>query len=738
MSIPTTLSRPRKGIILARVLQLLSWVFGLSFFAWAFLDARFRDTEGFLVGSFCLPMSIGIALLIVGWAVTGRMKQFTFWLVMALIGQAAALQLIEAGSALRYQHYRSIDYLLTETHPLLLLFLAAQTALVVAGFRTRWPLIQAKLSCTFKIWQLLGVGLIFLLSSATVSREVSIYIFDLFFAAFIQTINLGNIVLIGWALPAETLVSVKTRFGLWFGFPETLEMRIPSRLDRFAGLAAIWVIVLAAALSFFSYEWHPHVPDEVIYLYHARYLAAGMLTLPAPPVPEAFSFYMIPYEASRWYSIFSPGWPAVLAVGVLAGAPWLVNPILAGLNVLLAYLFIQEINNRRTARLAILLLCASPWYIFMSMNFMAHTFTLTCVLAAALGLAWARRTGQVGWGWLAGAAVGVVSLIRPLDGAIVGGLLGLWAIGFGGQRLKTPAIVAFGLSAVGVGAIVFPYNQQITGSPTVFPLTAYYEQYFGPNSNALGFGPDRGFSWPIDPFPGHSPLEAMINANLNTFSINIDLFGWSTGSLFIVAILLFSGTLRRSDYLMLAVIVFTVGSYSLYWFSGGPDFGARYWYLTIIPFTVLTVRGLELLMRMVEPRAGNSSHQSMRVIISLFLLIILALVNYFPWRAIDKYHHFRGMRSDMRYLAGEQDFGKSLVLIQGNEADYLSAWIYNPLDPLAEVPIYAWDQNPAVRAKTLKAYGNRPVWVVVGPSITHSGFKVVAGPLSATELAAQK
>jgi hypothetical protein len=128
----------------------------------------------------------------------------------------------------------------------------------------------------------------------------------------------------------------------------------------------------------------------------------------------------------------------------------------------------------------------------------------------------------------------------------------------------------------------------------------------------------------------------------------------------------------------------------------------------------------------------------MRVIISLFLLIILALVNYFPWRAIDKYHHFRGMRSDMRYLAGEQDFGKSLVLIQGNEADYLSAWIYNPLDPLAEVPIYAWDQNPAVRAKTLKAYGNRPVWVVVGPSITHSGFKVVAGPLSATELAAQK
>ena len=63
-----------------------------------------------------------------------------------------------------------------------------------------------------------------------------------------------------------------------------------------------------------------------------------------------------------------------------------------------------------------------------------------------------------------------------------------------------------------------------------------------------------GLGWAIDAFPGHSPLEALINANLNISSINIELFGWSTGSLIIIALLFFSGAMRTRDYLMLAVI----------------------------------------------------------------------------------------------------------------------------------------------------------------------------------------
>jgi len=732
---------------LSRARQLLLWSLGISFFVWACLDPRFRDAEGFLTGGFCLPVAVGVALMIVGWAVVGRLKRFAFWFALAFVGQAVALQMIEAGPLIHYQHYKPFDRLLTETHPLLLIYLVVQSALVVASLRTRWPNIRAWIGHTFKVWQLLGVGLVFFLSSATVSREIPVYVAELCFAAFVQIVNLGNIVLMVWAVPEEVLASWKQKLEKLFGQPREEPALSLSRgdagesggVDRFALLAAVWVTALAAVLSFFVYQRHPHVPDEVAYLYHARYFASGALTLPAPSVPDAFSIYLIPYKENRWYSPFPPGWPLVLAIGVLLGVPWLVNPVLAGLNVLAIYIFLWEIYDRRTARMAVLLLCISPWYVFMGMNFMAHTFTLTCALAASLAVAWARRTGKAMWAWLAGSAAGMVSLIRPLDGLAVAGLLGLWAIGVRGRRLKTSSIATFVLGSIVVGAAILPYNKFLTGNPMVFPLTAYYDKYYGPKTNALGFGPERGLGWPIDPFPGHSPTDALINANLNTFSINIELFGWSTGSLIMVALLLFSGAMRRSDYLMLAVVAAIFATYSLYWFSGGPDFGARYWYLMIVPCVALTVRGIQFLKRMFEAAPTGSSDKGTWVIVAVLSLCMLTLVNYFPWRAIDKYHHYLRMRPDIRYLAKEYGFGRSLVLIRGNShPDYASAWIYNPLDLRADAPVYAWDRNPEVRAEVLKAYPDRPVWLVNGPSITHRGFKVVGGPLSAHELIAEE
>jgi hypothetical protein len=318
---------------------------------------------------------------------------------------------------------------------------------------------------------------------------------------------------------------------------------------------------------------------------------------------------------------------------------------------------------------------------------------------------------------------------------LLGGLLGFWAIGVGGPRLKTSAIAAFVLGSVLVGGLTLPYNDRVTGDPARFPVMAYFDKYYGPKTNALGFGPERGVGWPIDPFPGHGPMDALVNANLNTYSMNVELFGWSTGSLIMIAVLLFSGSMKRSDFLMLSVILATFGVYSLYWFSGGPDFGARYWYLAIVPCVVLTVRGFLLIERMVDFGAYGFADRGPRVIAALLCLCILTLVNYFPWRAIDKYYHYRGMRPDVRLLAKEYSFGKSLVLIRGERfPDYASAAVYNHVNFHDRVPLYAWDKNPEVQAQVLTAYSDRPVWVVEGPTITRNGFKVIDGPLSAHEL----
>ncbi|MBI4589077.1 MAG: glycosyltransferase family 39 protein [Candidatus Rokubacteria bacterium] len=696
--------------------------------AWGLLDPRFRDAEGFLDGRVCLPASLGVALIIVGAAIATPFARFAFWLSLGLVGQALALQMIDAGPAIRYQHYKPPARLFAEIHPLLLIALVAQTAFVIGGLRRRWPAIRSWTARTFKVWQLLGMGVAFSLTSAAVSREIPLYAWDLLFATFIQMVNLGNLIVMALALPGEAHGSLRATIDTLLDPPESSAAPASRGVDRLVLLAAVWVTVLAAGLNVFSYERHPHVPDEVVYLYHARSLAAGALTLPAPRVPEAFDIYLMNADGDRWYSSVPPGWPALLALGGLLGVPWLVNPLLAGLSVLLTFSFVRQIYDRRTARMAALLLSISPWHIFMGMNFLNHMPVLVGGLAGALAVMRARTTGNPAWGGLAGLAVGLVSLIRPLDGLILAGLLGLWALGLGGRRLHAAGSAAFVLGAFVAGAVVLPYNKLLTGDPIRFPIMAYTDKHFGPGANALGFGANRGLGWPLDPFPGHGPLDAVVNANLNTFSLNTELFGWSTGSLVFVFLLVFSGGTRGSDYLMLATIAAVVLAHSFYWYSGGPDFGARYWYLVLVPSVTLTARGIQHL-------EGASAGNAARVRLAACGLCLLTLVNYVPWRAIDKYHHYLGMRPDIRRLATERGFGKSLVLIRGKRhPDYASAAVYNPMDLTADAPVYAWDRGPAVRAQLLNAFADRPVWIVNGPSFTRRGFQVLEGPRPGSEL----
>lgn len=723
-----TRSRPTGRWLRAQ--RLLYWSAAVSLIVWAHIDSRFRNAEGYLSGRYCLPVAVALGLIILGCAVSRPWKKFAAWLTLALVGQAVALQMIDAGQLIRYQHYRPVHRII-ETAPWLLVCLAIQTGLVLAGLRAYWPGTRSWLAGNFRAWQLVGIGLVFCLPAAAVSREAGVYVMELPFAAFMQAVNLANVVLAICALPDHVVARIILKFESIFGRAGINEEIEKGAVDRFAVLAAVWVTAVAALLSYFSYERHPHIPDEVVYLYHARYLAAGMLSLPAPPVPEAFNIDLMNYETDRWFSPVLPGWPLALALGVICGVPWLINPLLAGLNVLLAYCFVQELYDRRAARLATLLLSVSPWHVLMAMNFMTHTFTLTCALVAAVAVMRARQTGKIRWACMSGVATGVVSLIRPLEGMIVAVLIGLWIIGIGGKRLKVSAMVAFALGCMAIGAAVMPYNKLLTGSATTFPIMAYTEKYYGPKSNALGFGPERGLGWELDPYPGHGPMDALVNANLNTFSINIELFGWSAGSLMFIGLLVFAGALRGNDYLMVAAIIAVFVPHIFYWYSGGPDFGARYWFLCLLPCVVLTVRGIQFLEQKLERGMGEEA----RVVGLVLVFCALALVNYFPWRAIDKYHHYLRMRPDIRYLAREHGFGKSLVLIRGERhPDYASAAIYNPLDLNAAAPIYAWDRNPDVRARVLNAYADRPVWIIEGPSITSRGFRVVGGPILAREL----
>ena len=70
-------------------------------------------------------------------------------------------------------------------------------------------------------------------------------------------------------------------------------------------------------------------------------------------------------------------------------------------------------------------------------------------------------------------------------------------------------------------------------------------------------------------------------------------------------------------------------------------------------------------------------------------------------------------------------------MIRGERSpDYASAAVYNPIDLRADATIYAWDRGAEVRHALMRAYPDRPIWIVDGPTRTHGAFKIVEGPLA--------
>jgi hypothetical protein len=645
------------------------------------------------------------------------------WFTLAVAGQAAAFGLVDAGTQIRYQHYR-LDPLSLGADWWKWAILALQAALVLAGARAAlngppWPLSRTRIA--------LALGALWA-TGAIISRDLWKYPLELSVATVVQLTAFGSV-----ALGVASMPSVGTRVSRW---GRRLAAAVPatgtSQATRVVGLAALFAIGLSAALSLFVYQRHPHLGDELVYLLPARYFAEGRLWLPLPPAGRAFDLDLMHVDGSRWFSPVPPGWPAILSLGAALGLPWLVNPVLTGLNVWLTWSVLRRVYTEPVAVLTALLMSLSPWHLFLGMSFMTHTATLTCALVAAFFIARGHETGRLRWLAIAGSAAGLASLIRPLDGLATALMVGLLSLTVGPRRINIAAGAAFALGFAFSAALVLPYNAALTGDPRLFPIMAYADKHYWPNANAIGFGPERGLGWAIDPRPGHSPAEAVVNTLVNLSQVNTEMLGWAAGSFLGILALFVLGRFTLPDMFMVAAVGTIVGLHAFYWYSGGPDFGARYWFLAIVPLLALTARGIQELERAF---AARHDRHAGRTLLGVLVLAVTATLLFIPWRAADKYWHFRGMRPDVRDLAVEHGFGRSLVLVRGNRfPDYASAAAYNSLDvQTTSGPVYVWDRDTDARKAALRAFPDRPVWIVTGPSLTGRGYEVSAGPLPAGE-----
>ena len=140
------------------------------------------------------------------------------------------------------------------------------------------------------------------------------------------------------------------------------------RQDRLFGLAAACAsLVLYAIVAVVVFSRVPVSVDELVQLVQARIFASGRLWQPASPQPEFYSVLNMVDANGRYYAQFPAGGPAMLALGVLARAPWLVGPVCGAVSVAAFWAYLRVVEPRRQAAVgAVFLFAFAPFAVFMS------------------------------------------------------------------------------------------------------------------------------------------------------------------------------------------------------------------------------------------------------------------------------------------------------------------------------------------------------------------------------------
>lgn len=470
---------------------------------------------------------------------------------------------------------------------------------------------------------------------------------------------------------------------------------------------AVFTAVASGILAWTAFDRVPHVEDELAYLFQAQTFAAGTLWAPAPPeaAHPALEYYLLEIHEGKWISVPAQGWAIVLSLGVLIGAPWMINPILTGISVCLAHEIVRRAVSRERADMVALLMATSPWVLAVGATLMNHALMLVTILLAWWCLIRAGKGVRraVLLAFVAGLALGWGFVTRPLDGLIVGGLTGLWLL----RRLPggIGQVLACGIGGVLSASAVFLLNYAITGDPLLTAQADYLSRLWPDTQNAFGFGENVGppaQSWgALDIWIGHSPAEAVLNLINAIASLNFELLGWTFGSLVPIWVLLIWGKrLSGFDRAMFVVLVALVGVLFFYWFTGTFYLGPRYWHTALLPILVLSAAGVEAINdRLPERHRG-------RLQCVILLLCAVSVVSFTPWRGVSKYNGYGGYTGDIRRQAA--GLGNALVFVS-TQGDIGSAlYLNDPFLPEGK-PIFLRDMGPEQNADIIAAFPGRDV-----------------------------
>jgi 4-amino-4-deoxy-L-arabinose transferase-like glycosyltransferase len=485
----------------------------------------------------------------------------------------------------------------------------------------------------------------------------------------------------------------------------------------------------AAWVSSSVFERLPHTEDESAFLFQAQTLASGRLVADAPEFPRAFSIPFIIVRDGMWFGKYPPGYPTVLAAGVLAGQPWLVNATFAALCVLLIYLLARRLYGFPTAILSAMLLTVSPFFLLQSGSLLSHVVSLFWTLLFLLLYPLARS--QQGWllSLATGAALGMLFITRPLTAVGVALPFVLWTLVSIARERRIGRTYLLMLVAVlpFIGGYL-AYNDYTTGSPF---RTAY--ELWWPFDH-IGFGPEVGIN-------GHDLNDGLRNTRINSNSLASYLFGWPGRSSLVPALAVvlaslstvslrafrrFRKTMRSPQDcvlspegwdLMLAGVVLGVMLVHVFYWTPGQMYGPRYFMEAVGPLVILTARcfeqlahALSVLVARFLPRIRESTTAAyMLAGIVLFGLTLYAHLSWAP-NEFDRFRGWNGITGHDLAIVEAYDPSNAVVLVQRDSwTDYAPFFTRNVPSLDGDV-VYASNRGSVENQLLMSAYPGRSIY----------------------------
>ena len=410
-------------------------------------------------------------------------------------------------------------------------------------------------------------------------------------------------------------------------------------------------LALYIAIARLVFDGRPLLIDELVQVMQARLYAAGTLFAPVERYREFFSVLHVVDTGGKVYSQFPPGGPAILALGELVGATWIIGPLCGALCVGLFERLLRFTDPDASARWhigATALFALAPFGAFMFGSHMNHVTALLFLMVATLAIAHAMAQGGLLPALLCGFGLGAAATIRPLDAfafAIPAGAWFLW------RALKDRARVGE-LIASGVG-IALPFaammyvNARTTGSPLLFG----YEVLWG-KSHGLGFH--------VAPWGGaHTPARGLELISLYVTRLQSYLFETPFPALLpaVGALWLTRHSSALDRYLLISATL--LGAlYFAYWHDGfflGPRF--------VFPWLPVLVLYSARLPRLVRERLGAGT-VSVATNSTLVTGAVMAVVFALPVRVAQYRSGLSSMRDDYGALATAAGARNALVFVR--------------------------------------------------------------------------